>query len=237
MLSVFDLLLIKENNNNEKIIYFQYEKKEFVFRLINAKEYTQAKMLTSSVEEFDDAICQLALLEPADYKFINSELGAFSDRMAQKIIELSCITDEKKVIEMLENSRKKLKLFIEQGFLFVKAAFPEYSFEEIKEWNYEKLMDMIAKAEFVLQLRNRNPEEGEIKLQYDIEDFEKQKEDNKNIPLLDLVENGIDPMNYYSDQIELKKPLIDKPIIIGSDWNKEEVLNGVRQQILNRRHN
>lgn len=229
MISTYDIMVLKEDMNHEKLIYLAISRKDFVFRLITVKEYTQAKMLTNTPEEFNDAICQIALIYPEEYNFAESPIAGASDIASSHIIKHSKIFDLKGVVETLEGSRLKLNRFFDQSTLIVKSAFSEYTLEEIQDWNYEKLMDMVAKAEFVLKLRG-----NEVKLECEIE--EETKEDRSKTDA-ELVRNGIDPMFYYADQIKLKSEQIDRPVILGNNWREEGLIKDVQQQIFKRRIN
>lgn len=227
MISTYDIMVIKEDMNHEKLIYLAISRKDFVFRLITIKEYTQAKMLTSTPEEFNDAICQIALIHPVDYNFATSPIAGASDVAAEHIIEQSKIFDSKGVLDSLENARAKINRFFDQCVLLIKAAFTEYTLDEIQDWNYEKLMDMVAKAEFVLKLQG-----NEVKIECEIEEID-QKESRRKSDA-ELVHNGIDPMFYYADQIKLKQDFIDRPVILGNNWREEGLIKDVQQQILRR---
>lgn len=229
MLTIYDLMLLKESINNEKIIYVQYGKHEYVFKSISPKEHTQAKFLTSTAEELSDAICQLALIYPNEYDFSQSPVAGLSDSMSKRIISESLLDNDLGVINKFEESKKSLSSFLVQCSLFVKSAFPEYTLDEIEDWNYEKLMDMTAKAEFVLKIQG-----SQFEISYNKEELDntnKEKIEDKK-----LYDNGIDPMFYYADTIKLRTPLISYPIILGASWDREDLVEDVRQQILARQH-
>lgn len=226
MINTYDIMVLKEEMNYEKLIYFNISNKDFVLRLITLKEYTQAKMLTTTKEEFNDAICQIAIVYPDNYNFSQSKIAGASDTMSDYIIEHSKIFDVSGVINSLDLSREKLNRFYDQCVLVIKAAFQEYALEEIQDWNYEKLVDMVAKAEYVLKLRG-----NEVKLECEVEELDIKTDTNSDN---ELISNGIDPMFYYSDQIELKKDFIDKPVILGNNWRDERLIESVRKQISRR---
>lgn len=230
MITSYDLMVIKEEMNHDKIIHLIVSNKDFVFRLITVKEYTQARMLTSTPEEFNDAVCQIALIYPEDYNFSISPIAGASDIAGGYIIKESKIFDNKAVLDVLENSRAKLGRFYDQCVLMIKAAFSEYTLEEIENWNYDKLMDMVAKSEYVLNLR------GDFKREYKIEcEIEECNEGDITYTDAELISSDTDPMFYYADKIKLKKDFIDKPVILGNNWGEEELINDVREQILKRR--
>lgn len=226
MLTVYDIMLFKESIKNGKVIYAQFGKHDFVFKTISPKEYTQAKFLTTTKEELNDAICQLALIYPPEYDFSQSKVAGISDYISERIIKESLIHNDIGVIETFERSKTKLSTFLMQCTLFVKAAFPEHSIEEIEDWSYEKLMDMTAKAEFVLKVKG-----SDVEIQYNKEEL---KEVPQDLTDKELVLDGIDPMFYYADKIELREPFITHPVIQGSSWDNGELIDNVRKQILGR---
>lgn len=228
MLSVYDIMLLKESNNNESIIHLNYGKHDFVFRILSPKEYAQVKIMTSTKEELNDAICQLTLLHPADFDFSESPVAGISDNAAKHIVEKSLIFNDIGVIESFEKSKERLTKFLPQCMLFIKAAFPEYTMSEIEEWNYEKLMDMTAKAEFVLKIKGSNYE-----INYDKESLSEVAEPKSD---REITEEGLDPMFYNADKIVLKQPFINYPVIAGNSWDNEEMMNSVREQILRRQN-
>ena len=111
----------------------------------------------------------------------------------------------------------------------------EYTLDEIENWSYEKLMKMTAKAERILQLRGAiDPCTGEpVKLNYEI-DEEKINKPKPEMTTEEMLKKGIDPMFYHADKIILKKPYIDLPVILGSDWKNKELSDRVGRQILGR---
>lgn len=224
MLSLYDVLLIKEGVNNDKIVYIQFRHRDFVFRLLSPKEYSQCKALTSNKEELHDAICQLTLLYPDGASFASYPVAGISDYAAEQIIKRSMIFEDKKVLDKFELAKSKLTKFLPQCMLFVKAAFPEYTLEQIEDFSYEKLMDLTAKAEFILKLKG-----SEYVIEY--EDIEEEKPE---VTDEELLSKGIDPMMYHSSDIVLKKPLIDYPVILGHNWKDKELSDLVGKQILGR---
>lgn len=235
MLNLYDILLIKEQHNNDKLIYVQFGKHDYVFRLLSPKEYTQCKLLTGNDHELHDAICQLTILYPLDLSFAENPIGCLSDEIAKDIIDKSLIFKDLDVLVKFEDEQKKLKRFIQECIAFVKAAFNEFSYEEIESWSYERLMEMTAKAERILQLRNGDMAGEIIKLGYEI-DESKINSQPEEPTAEELIKNGIDPMKYFAKKIILKKPLIEAPVILGSDWKNEELINNVGRQIHRRPH-
>lgn len=229
-LNLYDILLIKEQNHNQKLIYINLGKHDYIFRLLSPKEYTQCKLLTSNKQELSDAICQLTLIYPEDLSFATNPMGCIADGIADVIVDKSLIFRDVDVLIKFEEEQEKLKRFVPECISFIKAAFNEFSFEEIEGWSYEKLMEMTAKAERVLQIRAGDMNRQVIKLGYEIDEEKLNAPPEKPKPE-DLIKKGIDPMMYYAKDIILKKPLVDDPFILGSDWKNEELMKRVGQQI------
>lgn len=119
----------------------------------------------------------------------------------------------------------------------IKAAFHELSLQEINNMSYVELMEMTADSERILQLRgSKNIDGSLIKVEYEI-DEEKVKEAKKGLTDKELWSKGIDPMMFNIDKLQLKMPLIDEPVIMGSKWNDEELNKNVGKQILKKHSN
>lgn len=231
MLGIEELLLIKESNNEGKIIYFSFYNHDFVFRLISPKEYAKIKMLTITEEEFEDAVCQITLLypNPEEYDFSICPLGGVTKTMSKYIVEKSMIFDDVQAIAYYEVQKRNLNVFAEQCSLYVKAAFPEYPLDEIYNWDYEKLLSMTAKAEVVLKLKGSN-----MVLTYNEEEIGKEK---PKPTAEELRKNGIDPMFYYANEFPAPNNHIDYPVILGTNWNRGDLIDKYKKQIRKRHNN
>ena len=113
----------------------------------------------------------------------------------------------------------------------IKAFIPEYTYEEMEEWTWEKLMQITVRAEKVAALRGFEWSLKDESEQY-IEEMQNINSENKEF-LKELETNGIDPMFYFEDEIKhtFKKEVLDFPLIGGSHWNDEVVLSVIREQI------
>lgn len=162
MLLIKDIVNIKEKAGYKKLIHIKFSTHEYIFKLINLNTYIKASIVSDTYEEFNDFICQSALIYPDKFVFSNSTIAGLADEISKRIIYESHILDESSIIDCFEESRSKLNTFLEQSKLFVKAAFPEISLKEIRDWDYEKLMEMTAKSEYILKLRG-----VDVHLEYD----------------------------------------------------------------------
>jgi hypothetical protein len=111
----------------------------------------------------------------------------------------------------------------------IKAFIPEYTYEEMEEWSWERLMKTTARAESVAKLKgfdySLTDKTDEI-----IQEMDNVSSDNKEF-IKELNNKGIDPMTYFSNELIFKKEILDFPLIGGSHWDNEVILNAIRKQI------
>lgn len=221
--SLFDLLLIKEENENRPILLFQTDSVQFVFRALTPIEYIKIKTLSSDTETINDTICQVCLIEPNDYDFSMSPFAGVNDLAAKEIIKFSMLDKFYKPLEYLEKQRSEIERnFLTRCILFIKANFPEYSYDEIKEWDYYKIIEYASMSEFISDMKGIDK-----KIEYDIEELKKSNDKVVNPTDKELIEYGVDPMLYNADKYEFnqEKSIIDRPIIIGSSWDNNDIIN------------
>ena len=113
----------------------------------------------------------------------------------------------------------------------IKAFIPEYTYEEMEEWTWEKLMYMTVRAEKVAALKGFDWHIQDQSEEY-INEMNKISSDNKDF-IEELQKNGIDPMYYFAEELQLtfKHKILDFPLIGGTHWNDEVILNVIREQI------
>ena len=127
---------------------------------------------------------------------------------------------------MLEINRENNKYLSKECKLVIKAAFPEYSLQEMDNWSYDKIMKTTADAERILQLRTGN----DYKIEYEIDEA-KVKENNKELSMIEYLEKGIDPVVYKSAKFKNNKPLVEHPFIMGINWRDDKLVRKVGEQI------
>ncbi|MCC0628520.1 MULTISPECIES: hypothetical protein [unclassified Clostridioides] len=201
MLLIEDIMNIKEKTGYKKLIHIKFGTHEYIFKLINLNTYIKANLVFDTYEEFNDFICQSALIYPKEFVFSKSPIAGLTDEISKRIIHESHILDESSIIDYFEESRSKLNTFLEQSKLFVKAAFPEISLKEIRDWDYEKLMEMTAKSEYILKLRG-----VDVNLEYD-KDYLNNKSNKEYINS----NNNIKSKDYHLDSNNLTNTRWDRP--------------------------
>lgn len=229
MITVYELAYYKEMYRGHKIIYVLFHNKEFVFKSLTRKEYRDILNITSNEEEMEDAICQTALLYPEDFDFSMSPLAGLSPNVAPVIQEASGFTDLNSVLAKYEESKGVMNTFDAQCMAVVKAAMPECTYDDMEDWTWDRLMEMAARAEYILNLQGHN-----IKLvnkQEEIEETAEKQKDERDEFVKELRLNGIDPMIYFKHELPMKKEYLEFPLIGGIHWENEDLLNAIRQQM------
>lgn len=232
MIQLHELLYYKELYKGHKIIYVLFNNKEFIFKSLSRQDYQDIVLVSDNEQDLEDAVCQCALIYPEDFIFPKSPLAGLSEVCAKRIIEESDFLDIKRVLNKYNLAKEKVMQFDEQCMAVVKSSFPEYTYDEIMNWTWEKLIQMTARSEKILQIKGVN-----IQLVNQLEDIENDKNDDtegnfdKTEFVKKLRENGVDPMKYFKDEIFIDKPYIEYPIIGGNRWKDEGVLNAIRKQM------
>lgn len=214
MLLIEDIINIKEKTGYKKLIHIKFGTHEYIFKLINLNTYIKANIIFDTYEEFNDFICQSALIYPKEFVFSKSPIAGLTDEISKRIIYESHILDEGSIIDYFEESRSKLNTFLEQSKLFVKAAFPEISLKEIRTWDYEKLMEMTAKSEYILKLRG-----VDVNLEYDKdylnnksnEEYMNSDNNIKSLNKQSVKKNDIKSKDYHLDSNNLTNIRWDRP--------------------------
>lgn len=227
----YELLYLKELHPYHQLIHVNFRGHEFVFRSLGRHEYYTLLKLGEDELTFEDAVCQTALVYPEDYLFNESPHAGISRQVCPMVMEMSGLLSIDDVFDIYEEQKKKNESFDSECMNIIKAAMPEYTYEEMETWTWEKLMRHVVRAERVLYLRGidnivlkRN--EPDVS-----EDQPMESIDNPEV-VRDLLERGIDPMFYFKHEVEPKKrPLVDQPFLGGRHWNDEGVLYAIRQQM------
>lgn len=220
----------KDLYSGHKIIYVRFSNTDFVFRSLNRKEFKYIMSQHSDKIDLEDAICNAACLYPEEYEFETCGFAGLNEYVADIIQELSGFSDIQTVLNEYNHFKEQVNLET-QCMDLIKAFIPEYTYDEMQEWTWQKLMEMTARAERVAALRG---------FDWHIED--KSKEYAEGLSEIDienpkfieeLKQNGIDPMFYFADELKDigKHEILDFPLIGGTHWQNEEILNVIREQI------
>ena len=220
----------KDLYSGHKILYVRFLDNDFIFRSLTRKEYKYLLQSGLSQMDMEDSICNTACLYPEDYDFTVCGFAGLNEYVANIIKDISDFSDIRSIINEY-HKYKEMDNLETQCMDLIKAFIPEYTYEEMEEWTWEKLMQITVRAEKVAALKGFDWSLKDESEQY-IEDMQNINSDNKEF-LQELETNGIDPMFYFEDEIKhtFKKEVLDFPLIGGSHWNDEVVLSVIREQI------
>lgn len=230
--SVSLLNYFKDLYSGHKIIYVRFSNMDFVFRTLTRKEYKYIMASNSNRMDMEDAICNTACLFPEGYEFMECGFAGFSSYVAPIIEEQSGVVN----IQIVLDEYRKVKEYntLEtQCMDLIKAFIPEYTYEQMEEWTWQKLMSMTVRAEKVAELKGFDWHIEDKTDEY-MEAMNGISMDNPEF-IKELQDNGIDPMLYFSDELQEmhlgRKEVLDFPLIGGFHWNNEEILDVIRKQI------
>lgn len=227
----YELLYIKEMYPYHQIMYVNFRGHEFVFRSLGRHEYQTLLKLGEDELTFEDAVCQTALVYPEDYIFETSPHAGISRKICPMIMEASGLLSLDDIFDVYEQQKVKNETFDSECMNIIKAAMPEYTYEEMETWTWEKLMRHVVRAERVLYLRGIDNIVLQRNDQAVSEEAESISIENPEV-VYDLLERGIDPMFYFKDEVQpKKKDIIDQPFLGGRHWHDEGVLHAIRQQM------
>ena len=220
----------KDLYSGHKILYVRFLDNDFIFRSLTRKEYKYLLQSGLSQMDMEDSICNTACLYPEDYDFTVCGFAGLNEYVANIIKDISDFSDIRSILNEY-HKYKEMDNLETQCMDLIKAFIPEYTYEEMEEWTWEKLMQITVRAEKVAALRGFEWSLKDESEQY-IEEMQNINSENKEF-LKELETNGIDPMFYFEDEIKhtFKKEVLDFPLIGGSHWNNEVVLSVIREQI------
>lgn len=220
----------KDLYSGHKILYVRFLDNDFIFRSLTRKEYKYLLQSGLSQMDMEDSICNTACLYPEDYDFTVCGFAGLNEYVANIIKDISNFNDIRSILNEYYKYKEMDNLEI-QCMDLIKAFIPEYTYEEMEEWTWEKLMQITVRAEKVAALKGfdwslKDESEGYM------QEMEKINSDNKEF-IKELESNGIDPMLYFQDEIKhtFKKEIVDFPLIGGTHWNDEVILGVIREQI------
>lgn len=219
----------KDLYSGHKIIYVRFLDTDFIFRTLTRKEYKYILQSSTSEQELEDKICDVACLYPEEYEFETCGFAGLNEYVADLIQNLSGFRDVQVPLENYRQAKENMNLEI-QCMDLIKAFIPEYTYEEMEEWTWEKLMFMTARAEKIAELKGFDWHIQDQTDEY-MEEMDKINSENKEF-IDELQKNGIDPMFYFSEEIKstFTHDIIDFPMISGANWEDEVILDAIRKQ-------
>lgn len=207
----------------------------FIWRLLSGIEYEIiSKTSGGDIYIKEEIICQQAVIYPkVDFSLYKAGIPS---KLAPQIIEESGFASKEKTQRFLDECRLNVfTRFQEQAYIVIASAFPQYSFEEMETWDIEKLIKMVARAEWKINVIDGK----EFMFEKEEEQEEEQEEINEKEKLKELeneiINRGGDPIfTLYESTYKEHKEYMDHPFIMGNHFDREDVVNGVREKIQQR---
>lgn len=228
MINEDKIIYLKEKYNGHKIIYVRFSNEDFIFRTLSKKEYKYIKSISDEEYDLHDNICNIACLYPEDYNFSKCYIAGLPDYVSNIIEEESGFTNIDKIMECYYNERDNVTLE-QQCMDMIKAFMPEHTYEEMEEWTWQKLMQTTARAERIAKLKGFDYHLND-KTKEMTEEYDKMNSDNPDF-IKNLYEHGIDPMFHFKHELKLENDILEFPLILGSSYDNEVILDAVRKQI------
>lgn len=230
MINEHTIQYYKEQYNGHKIIYVRFLNNDFLFRTLTVKEYEMLSKMYSNEFKLETAICNLSCLYPESYEFSECEFGVFPSVISGYIKKASAFDEPEDIFIEYDNSKSNYNLY-QQCMDLIKAFIKDYTYEEMEEWTWQKLMEMTVRAENIAKLQG---------FDYHLERAENMEEISRKPSIKNeddvnkLLENRINPLIFFKDEIQKEldknKEIISEPFIIGPRWNNKEILDGFRNK-------
>jgi hypothetical protein len=218
----------KDEYSGHKLIYVRFANEDFVFRTLTVKEYeTILKLYTDQFKQ-ETAICNMGCVYPEGYEFAECEFGVMPSVIAGYLKKLSAFDSPQDIFDEYDMAKASSNLY-QQCMDLIKAFIGDYTYEEMEDWTWQKLMDMTVRAENIANLQGYN---------YHIErtaDADKPKPSIHNQEDVDnAINRKVNPLILFQEELQkevnLKNNVVDNPFIIGKSWNNKELLDGFRKQ-------
>lgn len=230
MLSMIQLMIIKESLDGHDIIYLNMCGNEYVFRTLGVKEYGDILKCVSIDKDIEDAICQNTVVYPENYDFSECPYAGVVPIAADAIKNASGINNMDMIMDRMNEQKEEMNTFYNQCINLIKATFREYSYDEISEWPWVKLIDYAVRAEAILNIQGIPVRLVDSRF---AEEEEEVEEPTRNEIAKELREYGVDPMKYFiNDYINIDTNIVDYPLIGGLHWDREEVMGAIREQMV-----
>ena len=216
---------LKDSYNGHKILYVRFSNKEFIFRSLGLKEYKYLLNIYSHDKfKLENAICNLSCVYPDSYDFSECEFGVLPTVIAGYITKISDFNNINDIFNEYDLALSNNNLQ-QQCMDLIKAFIKDYTYEEMEEWTWEKLMQMTVRAERIAKYQG---------FDYHIqknENYNPEQSINNPEDIKILLNNKINPILYFKDQLEFRNlNMVDEPFIIGNNWNNKEILDAFRKQ-------
>ena len=230
MISDQNLQYYKEEYSGHKLIYVRFSNEDFVFRTLTVKEYEMILKMYSDQFKQETAICNIACVHPDAYEFSECEFSVLPSVIAGYLKKLSAFDSPQDIFDEYDAAKASSNLY-QQCMDLIKAFIGDYTYEEMEDWTWQKLMDMTVRAENIANLQGYN---YHIERSEDMEQQTHKPSIHNENDIQNTLNRKINPLILFQDEIQKEvnanNNMVDNPFIIGLAWNNKELLNGFREQ-------
>ena len=230
MISDQKLQYYKEEYSGHKLIYVRFSNEDFVFKTLTVKEYEMILKMYSDQFKQETAICNMGCVYPEGYEFAECEFGVLPSVIAGYLKKLSAFDNPQDIFDEYDAAKASSNLY-QQCMDLIKAFIGDYTYEEMEDWTWQKLMDMTVRAENIANLQGYD---YHIERTEDIENVTRKHSIHNEDDIQKALQNKVNPLILFQEEIQkevnLNNNMIDNPFIIGKAWNNKELLNGFREQ-------
>jgi hypothetical protein len=124
----------------------------FIFKSLGRKDFRELRD-TEAINDYakEEIICEQCVLYPKDFDYENCEEAGLPTQLANLILEKSLLKSSEQLATAVHYFRDRLwDTTDEQLTCIIHEAFPEYSIEEIANWDVMRTAEYMAKAEYIL---------------------------------------------------------------------------------------
>lgn len=215
----------------------------FIWKPITKIERETSQLLAENNElNYEENICNYSIIYTNYNKYgynsinFNTIDAGIPSLLAPLILKESGYETIDKFKELITSARNNMMTnYITQMETVVASIFPQYKFEDMNKWNLEQLVNIVARAEYVITVLHgmETPFNSEEKIDTESDLTEAEK---LRLRESELIEKGQDPItilgSYYISKYITENPVIEIPIIVGNSiFNNETLIEKLYKQI------
>lgn len=233
----FDLLIRNLSSKYENIFMTTIDDYIFIYKPLSRKDYKNImqNINTDDIEK-EDEVCRATILYPENIDWDEMDAG-IPTALFEEIMVNSFMSDKDpdSVANLIEAYREEMELLDTQMTCIISEAFPNYSIEEIEDWDMIKFCKIYSRAEW--KLKNfRNMENmvdvlDYIRTSYDDEEYEddEQAENTNNDTVIEKRESEGRKIKVGSremDEEEYRQYLEFQKKYTDIDWSADAMFTG-----------
>lgn len=144
-------LYIALQEQNRNVFMYKADNEVFFYKPLGRKDYKDL-CENKDLSEFDkeEIVCDLCVLWPEDYDFENCDNAGLPTILSREILHNSFLDDVENRYALITMYRTEMYERDNQISCIIHEAFPEYSVDEIDNWDMEKTAYYLARSEWTL---------------------------------------------------------------------------------------